>query len=504
MRAPVFLSAHQHDTAVAGIGSILRSSILVPVLFFSLFCLPSRSVSAQELSPKLDTAVRYVGHYRNPADSVEVIRLMEASFALPRARRDSALILAMRAADLAEASVENGLHADAADSRHWAGRHALNQGKPELAEQAFRRELEMRDKLAGPDHPDRANCIDHLGRSIRSAGNPRAALPFYQQALALRQRYYAGADHPDLAGALNNLALVYSNLGRYSAADSLYSQSLAMKRRIYKEDDIDLATTINNLGLAELEQGKLTEGAEHLEEGVAMLRRTHTDKPVLAAGLAGLARAYYALGRYDTALTLSTEAAELRSHLYRGDHPALASSDAAVGRLLWKTGNRVEGEKLLRQSLAMSQRLHPEGHPFTASAMVELGTLLRESGNYGEARSTLTDALAMRRKELEGDHPHIAAALIELARAQIGTGNTAALKESQALLAEGKTILEKNFSGAHPLAADLHRALGELALARGNKGEARQEYEEAAMIMAKVFPAGHPDHAQLLKEISEL
>lgn len=479
--------------------------ILSLSLLFSFLLLSSSfPVCGQQVVPPLDTAVRYVGHYRNPADSVEVIRLMEASFALPRSRRDSALLLAQQAADLAEASVENGLHADAAETRHWVGRHALNQGKPELAEEAFRRELEMRDRLAGPDHPARANCIDHLGRSIRSAGNPGRALPYYEQALGLRKRYYAGTDHPDLAGALNNLALVHSNLGHFGAADSLYGESLVMKRRIYKKDDIDLATTINNLGLARLEQGRLTEGTENLEEGVAMLRRTETDKPVLAAGILGLARAYYALGRYADALPLADEAAELRNDLYRGDHPALASAAAARGRLLWKTGKKAEGEKELRDGLAMSGRLHPEGHPFTASVMIELGSLLREDGRNAEAKRMLADALAMRRRELPEDHPHIAAALVELARAQIGTGDDADREQAETLLNEGEEILRKNFSGAHPLTADLHQGRGELALARGRKDIAADEYRAASEMMQTLYPNGHPDHMELLKEMEGL
>lgn len=469
-----------------------------------ILLVPFGDASAQKLSPPLDTATRYVGQYKREADSIEVVRIMKASLELPRSRRDSALILTQQAADLAEASVVNGLHADAAECRHWVGRHALNQGKPELAEEAFRRELAMRDKLAGPDHPARANCIDHLGRAIRSGGNAREALPYYRQALELRKRYYAGVDHPDLAGAVNNLALVESNLGHFSAADSLYSESLVMKRRIYTNDDIDLATTINNLGLAQLELGKIQQGVANLEEGVAMLRRTETDRPVLAAGVAGLARAYYALGRYDTALSLSNEAAGLRANLYRGDHPAIASSTAVVGRLLWKTGNRTEGEKQLREGLAMSERLHPDGHPFTASAMIELGALLREEGNYDEAKRLLAGALEMRGKELEQDHPHIAAAMIELARAQIGTGQKEELNNAESLLKEANAILERNFSGAHPQKAELRQGMAELARARGRKNVALDEYRKAAEMLKTIFPNGHPDHSQLLREMETL
>ncbi len=235
-----------------------------------------------------------------------------------------------------------------------------------------------------------------------------------------------------------------------------------------------------------------------------MLRRTETDKPVLAAGILGLARAYYALGRYADALPLADEAAELRSGLYRGDHPALASAAAARGRLLWKTGKKAEGEKELRDGLAMSERLHPEGHPFTASVMIELGSLLREDGRNAEAKRMLADALAMRRRELPEDHPHIAAALIELARAQIGTGDDADREQAETLLNEGEGILRKNFSGAHPLAADLHQGRGELALARGRKNVAADEYRAASEMMRTLYPGGHPDHTELLKEMEGL
>lgn len=470
---------------IAGIVGFTLFSIVPHLLVADL-----NAQTAEVLSQNaLDTSETFRSAYASADDSLRVMTLMEASFALPRPQRDSAMAIAQEAAAIVERSTGDGLHIEAAQCWHWVGRHALSQGHLDIAERAFRRELSILDSLVGEDHPYRANSIDHLGRTIRKGGSPADARQFYREALRLRKRYFGDLDHPDLAGAYNNLALLESNLGNYADADSLYSISLRMKRRMYDSANVDLATTINNLALAELELGHPFEARTLLQEGVGMLRATAEDRPVLAAGLLALSRVYYELGRYDSCRSLAAEALEARRRLYHGDHSALATAEAALGRVEWKRGDRKKGEARMRNALAMLQRLFPNGHPVTASIATELGLLLSEAGEHTQALRMFDVARAMQELLIAADHPHAVRTAILEARACIGAGRP---EQAASLLGNVSGELDGVAGEHHPLRGLFMLGRGELAEARGNASTAEQSFATAHAIFVQTYGESHP------------
>jgi tetratricopeptide (TPR) repeat protein len=82
------------------------------------------------------------------------------------------------------------------------------------AEPFFRRALEIRNTVLGPEHPDTAASLNNLAALYWAMAVYDQALPFYQRALKIREKAL-GPEHPRTAISLNNLALLYQAMGAY-------------------------------------------------------------------------------------------------------------------------------------------------------------------------------------------------------------------------------------------------------------------------------------------------
>src|SRR2546422_9374949 len=67
------------------------------------------------------------------------------------------------------------------------------------------RALRIREQALGPEHPDVAWSLDHLGSVLPRLGAAAAARPLYERALEIREKTL-GPEHPDVAVSLGNLA----------------------------------------------------------------------------------------------------------------------------------------------------------------------------------------------------------------------------------------------------------------------------------------------------------
>ncbi len=67
----------------------------------------------------------------------------------------------------------------------------------------YERALAIREKVLGEDHPDTARSLNNLGSLLRAQGDYAEARPYYERALAVREKVLGG-EHPDTARSLNN------------------------------------------------------------------------------------------------------------------------------------------------------------------------------------------------------------------------------------------------------------------------------------------------------------
>src|SRR5665811_732570 len=91
--------------------------------------------------------------------------------------------------------------------------------------------------------------LDRAGIYLRSRGEPAAARPLLDRALAITEAAY-GPEHPAVAISLNNLALVLADLGEPAAARPLLDRALTITEAAPGPEYPAVATRLNNLALA--------------------------------------------------------------------------------------------------------------------------------------------------------------------------------------------------------------------------------------------------------------
>jgi tetratricopeptide (TPR) repeat protein len=138
------------------------------------------------------------------------------------------------------------------------------QGKLAEAERLYRRSLDIRERLEGPDHPDVAATLNNLASVLVARGDYQGAEPLLRRTLRIR-RTALGADHALTAQSLNNLALLHAAQGDAAAAEPLYRQAVAiLEGKNGAAAPEDLARVLDNYAALLHDTGRATE-AEALE-----------------------------------------------------------------------------------------------------------------------------------------------------------------------------------------------------------------------------------------------
>ena len=160
---------------------------------------------------------------------------------------------------------------------------------------------------------EKANILNELGTISYFLSEPRKAIEFYEQALAIAREI---GDRRGQGNALGNLGNAYSDLGEPKKAIKFYEQALAVVREI--GDRWGEGTSLGNLGVAYSELGELRKAIEFCKQALAIAREIG-DRRGEGNALGNLGNAYSDLGEprkaiefYEQALKISKEIGDRR------------------------------------------------------------------------------------------------------------------------------------------------------------------------------------------------
>jgi len=170
-------------------------------------------------------------------------------------------------------------------------------GRYEEAERYFRAILEHKRRLLGPDDPELAVDLGHLGTTLTARGRLTAAEPLLRQALELVSTN-RGADHPDRARALDDLAELLVARGRPRTAEPLARRALEIRLRRLGKTHPETAASHLTLGRVLAASGRQEMGEAELGLAVDAFRATlPADHPSLGEALLEEGRLRVARGR---------------------------------------------------------------------------------------------------------------------------------------------------------------------------------------------------------------
>ncbi|MCB0192565.1 MAG: tetratricopeptide repeat protein [Anaerolineae bacterium] len=296
---------------------------------------------------------------------------------------------------------------------------------------AYRQCIELLRALFpdGEDQPPRLSKEDDQGWTLAAlansyslAGQPAAAIPLFEQQIAIREKQ---GDKKNLAIGLGNLANSHRELGNLRAAADNLRRRIALCREI--EDRFNEAIGHHELGRVLAYGGDWAVAKTELETALEQF----TDEKVVQSQ--GLTWAYRAL-----AALLQGQAAE-----------ALAAAQEAY-------------------NIATNRR--NERDHIRAEWLIGWATLAQ--GQLDTAQTHLDEALRRCRAINMVDHePSI---LLARARLAVAQANPA---QAQTLAAEARLIAER--AGYVLNLADIHNLLAQLALDGGDRAGAREHAEKA-------------------------
>jgi len=348
-----------------------------------------------------------------------------------------------------------------------AGVVGYAQGKPDEG-MALALSADAWSARAGRVAEDEAELADIRGLLHDARGEPLLARPFYERALALREKLY-GAEHLMVALSLNNLAGVPYTLGKLEEARRLHERARAIRERALGPVSSDLAVSINAIAAIDESEKKLDDaergfrraleiwravlGPDHpdvaaahnnlgnllrtkkdypnaineLERALAIWRPANgPEHPSAVSALGNLAITYYEQRDHARALTAFTAVID-RSRATLGEkHPSVASYLVNRGQVLDALDRPTEAGADFATAVKIFEAAVPAGDRRLAWALTIFGKHELAEHRLGPATTVLTRALAILEADREARPDQLAAARFALARARWDAGDRAA------------------------------------------------------------------------------
>jgi tetratricopeptide (TPR) repeat protein len=349
-----------------------------------------------------------------------------------------------------EPVVRSALAAAGASDANSIARTAYNQGRWQLAADAWRIACELlaAEPGVGPNHPDTLTCRSNLALVLHDLGWLAEAEAEDRTVVAGRQ-LVLGDDHPDTLASRGNLALVLRDLGRLTEAKAEIRAVLAARRRLLGPDHPDSLASRDNLALVLHDLGRLNEAKTEIRAVLA------TRKRVLGP-----------------------------------DHPSTLASRGNLALVLRRQGQLEQAEAEIRGVPAIALRVLGPDHPSTLTSRNNLAAVLRELGRLNEAMAEIRAVLSARQLVLGPDHPDSLASRNNLARVLRDLGwLDEAEAEIRAVLAIRLRVLgpdhRSTLGSRNNLAGVLHE--------RGRLGDAETEIRTVLTTMRRVLGPDHPD-----------
>jgi tetratricopeptide (TPR) repeat protein len=231
------------------------------------------------------------------------------------------------------------------------------------AEEFYRRALDTRLALLGPEDPETLLTRRNFAGMRRDRGELMAAEAEYRDILAVHLRVL-GPEHPDTLTTRGDLAWTLHHQGYLATAEAEYRDILAVHLRVLGPEHPDTLATRNNLASTLRFRGDLVTAEAEYRDILAVRERVlgpeHLD-------------------------TLTT-----RNHLASTFH---------------KRGQLAAAEVEYRDVLAIQQRVFGPEHPHTLLTRNNLASTLRSRGDLEVAEVEYRDILALRERVLGPEHP---------------------------------------------------------------------------------------------------
>jgi serine/threonine-protein kinase len=264
------------------------------------------------------------------------------------------------------------------------------QADRDRAEPLLEEALTMYEGLPEPD-PAQATTLLNLGWLRRAARDPDSAEVFFRRALEFR-REVVGPEHTSVASVLEALGGLLTSKGSFAAADSAFTEALRIQRRVLPEGHPTLYGLLHERGNLLRLQGRAAEAEPVLRQALEGSIAAFGEEHFVVAGVRNtLALALQDLGRDEEAavqMRLSWIGYRAR---FGPEHVNPALVELNLARHLQRMGS-AEAEERFAHGLSIARAAFPENRRYLGD-LVTLGLLRCQAGRLDRALSDLETAV---------------------------------------------------------------------------------------------------------------
>jgi tetratricopeptide (TPR) repeat protein len=280
----------------------------------------------------------------------------------------------------------------------------------------YERALAIREKILGPEHPDTAQSLNNLASLLQAEGDLAGARPYFERALAVSEKG-VGPEHPITAICLNNLASLLHDQGDLASARPYFERALMIREKFLGPEHPETARSMNNLAGLLQDQGDLTGARPYFERALAVWEKVMgPEHPDTSRSLNNVGLLLNAEGDLAGARLCFERALAIREKSLGPEHPETATGLNNLAGLLQNQGDLMGARPYYERALSIWEKALGPEHSNTATSLNNLGYLLQAEGDLAGAGRYFERALAIREKVLGPEHPDTAQSLNSLGR----------------------------------------------------------------------------------------
>lgn len=282
-----------------------------------------------------------------------------------------------------------GSHVFTLKTQDYLGGTLMRMGRLVEARQTFEAILQQHQQAGTQDSLAALSSLNNLAKCIESLESPQAALPMYEQAMALRQRL-VGPDHLDSVTVLDDYASALGETGQWHEALRLLTQALALRMQGLGPQHQWTLTSQNNLAHLLSRLGRYPEALALNEQVLqARLASPGESHPSTWSSMSNTAVGLQHVGRHEEALLLHQRALAHRQARWPATHPSVLSSRRGLAQTLRAMGRLDEAETTLRHLLQDSIAAFGAPHHQAQSTRLVLAEVLVQARQWAPALALL-------------------------------------------------------------------------------------------------------------------
>lgn len=304
------------------------------------------------------------------------------------------------------------------------------------AEPLYERELRVKEKALGPEHPEVVACVGKLAQFYLNHDSPAKAerltnllLTFADRKVKeqdglktnfgkLDQVYVKSADYSEartilqkleettqranatqgleLATTLDSLGHLYKDRRRFDLAEKMYKRAFSFREHTLPPGHLALAYSYENLANLYVAQGKNAEAEPYFKQSLEVTEKTlQPGRPELYRRLDELAQAHLSMGQTAEAVSLYQRALKVMENA-KGGNPDVGKASFSLGMLYIKEGHYGQAEPLLKRALQISESTNGPQHASVAPILDGYAEALEKMNKTGEAAKMRARAKVIR------------------------------------------------------------------------------------------------------------